>query len=186
VHLDLLVAPHPGSCDGTSAAPVGSQAEVSRTTTAPLPARSLSTVITERPSLTVTFATVQPGPNAWHQRHRRHRLGLQPQRLQIGAAEVGDVQRRRAGLAAGDPTGDGGPQERQQHRHEGQQPDAADAPPLDPDRVWRAGQQADELGVQVAALGAQQAAELGRQCQPAGGGEALADLLTVNWRSARS
>src|SRR6266540_2048795 len=51
----------PGSPDATSAAPVGSQAAVSRTMTARLPARSWSRKMTDRPLLTPTSATFQPG-----------------------------------------------------------------------------------------------------------------------------
>jgi hypothetical protein len=38
-----------------------------RMTTAAAPARSWSRVMTERPSLTATFATVQPGRQDWTQ-----------------------------------------------------------------------------------------------------------------------
>src|ERR687896_616208 len=57
------------------------------------------------------------------------------------------------------------------------QPDPAGAPALNPDRPGRAGQQADELGMQVPALGPQQVAQLGGQGQAAGGREPLGDLL---------
>jgi hypothetical protein len=57
----------PGWSDGTWVAPAGSQVAVSRTTIAPMPARSLSRVSTERPSLTVTLLSVQPAG-----RDRRH------------------------------------------------------------------------------------------------------------------
>ena len=63
------------------------------------------------------------------------------------------------------------------HDHGQQQPDPADAPALDPDRRRPGGQQAEELGVQVAALGADHPAQLGGQGQPAGGGERLGDLV---------
>ncbi len=57
----------PGRAAGTSTAPVVSQAALSRATTAAGPARSWPRVMTDRPSLTATFATVQPGSVA-----RRH------------------------------------------------------------------------------------------------------------------
>src|SRR6266508_6897608 len=50
----------PSVGDGPSTAPLGSQAAVSRTTRAASPARSWFSVSTERPSLTVASATVQP------------------------------------------------------------------------------------------------------------------------------
>src|SRR6266508_1687195 len=50
----------PDWSDGTRVAPWTSQPELSRTTIAPGPARSLARVSTDRPSLTVTSATFQP------------------------------------------------------------------------------------------------------------------------------
>src|SRR4030095_2685111 len=53
----------PGTCDDPLTAPgAGSQAAATmRTTTAAAPARSWSRGMTERPSLTATLVTVQPG-----------------------------------------------------------------------------------------------------------------------------
>ena len=50
-------------------------------------------------------------------------------------------------------------------------------PPLHLDGPGPLGQQAEELAVEVAALGSQRPAQLRRQGQPAGGGERLGDLL---------
>src|SRR5918994_7009719 len=50
----------PGWSDRTWLAPAGSQVAASRTTIAPMPARSLSRVSTDWPSLTVTLLSVQP------------------------------------------------------------------------------------------------------------------------------
>jgi len=50
----------PGWSDRTWLAPAGAQVAASRMTIAPIPARSLSRVSTERPLLTVTLLSVQP------------------------------------------------------------------------------------------------------------------------------
>src|SRR5829696_9635142 len=57
----------PGSSDRTWLAPAGSQVAASRMTIAPMPARSLSRVSTDRPLLTVTLLSDQPTG-----RDRRH------------------------------------------------------------------------------------------------------------------
>src|SRR5919198_4758747 len=135
--IDPLVASHPWwrrrRLDRTGGVAGGGQPNDDRTWTGPVvvePEHRAAVVDRHAPQRPAR----RPGPHAWHQRRRGHRLGLQPQRLQIGAGEVADVQRRLAGLVAGGAPGDGCPEERQQRGRERQEPDAAGAPPPGPGR----------------------------------------------------